>query len=71
MKLFALVGQHCSKKIDYDLLLSIPSTNTQFIQEVHLTIEHILCDLVEYILFNKNQSKQKISCFLTLRKFQL
>ena len=54
MKLFALVGQHCSKKIDYDLLLSIPSTNTQFIQEVHLTIEHILCDLVEYILFNKN-----------------
>jgi D-sedoheptulose 7-phosphate isomerase len=29
----------------------VPSTNTQYIQETHLAIEHILCDLVERSLF--------------------
>jgi len=31
--------------------ISVPSTDTQCIQEAHLTIEHILCDLVEQLLF--------------------
>lgn len=29
----------------------VPSTDTQYIQESHLAIEHILCDLVEQQLF--------------------
>ena len=33
--------------------VSVPSVNTQYIQETHLAIEHILCDLIECILFNK------------------
>jgi D-sedoheptulose 7-phosphate isomerase len=33
--------------------VSVPSTNTQHIQEAHLTIEHIICGLVELQLFGK------------------
>jgi D-sedoheptulose 7-phosphate isomerase len=31
--------------------IAIPSTNTQYIQEAHLAVEHILCELVEQALF--------------------
>ncbi|HEY5869921.1 MAG TPA: SIS domain-containing protein [Candidatus Tectomicrobia bacterium] len=31
--------------------VSIPSANTQYIQEAHLAVEHILCELVEQSLF--------------------
>lgn len=34
-----------------DVAVSVPSANTQHIQEAHLAIEHILCDLVERYLF--------------------
>lgn len=34
-----------------DLALVVPSKNTPRIQEVHITIGHILCDLVDYLLF--------------------
>lgn len=34
-----------------DLAISVPSKNTQYIQEAHLSIEHILCELVEHYLF--------------------
>jgi len=30
-----------------DLLLAVPSRDTQRIQEVHITLGHIYCDLVE------------------------
>lgn len=33
--------------------ISVPSANTQYIQEAHLAIEHILCGLVECCLFGK------------------
>ncbi len=33
--------------------ISVPSSNTQYIQEAHLSIEHILCDLVERRLFGE------------------
>jgi len=36
-----------------DVAISVPSANTQYIQEAHLVIEHILCDLVECYLFGK------------------
>jgi len=34
-----------------NVAISVPSTNTQYIQEAHLAIEHILCALVERNLF--------------------
>jgi len=34
-----------------DVTISVPSVSIQYIQEAHLAIEHILCDLVERYLF--------------------
>ncbi|HEX9883656.1 MAG TPA: D-sedoheptulose 7-phosphate isomerase [Desulfobaccales bacterium] len=34
-----------------DLALVVPSRQTPRIQEVHITMGHVLCDLVDYILF--------------------
>jgi D-sedoheptulose 7-phosphate isomerase len=36
-----------------DCILSVPSDDTPRIQEIHLTIGHILCDLVEKALFRE------------------
>jgi len=33
--------------------ISVPTANTQYIQEAHLAIEHILCALVECYLFGR------------------
>ena len=42
-------------KIDLavDVAICVPSTSTQHIQELHIAIGHILCDLVERSLFQK------------------
>ena len=34
-----------------DLAIVVPSRNTPRIQEVHITIGHVLCDQVDYLLF--------------------
>ena len=34
-----------------DMALTVPSHNTPRVQEVHITIGHVLCDLVDYLLF--------------------
>jgi D-sedoheptulose 7-phosphate isomerase len=34
-----------------DLPLTVPSRNTPRVQEVHITIGHVLCDLVDFLLF--------------------
>ena len=34
-----------------DLALIVPSRNTPRVQEVHITIGHALCDLVDFLLF--------------------
>jgi len=34
-----------------DLALVVPSRQTPRIQEVHITMGHVLCDLVDYLLF--------------------
>jgi D-sedoheptulose 7-phosphate isomerase len=36
-----------------DVAIAVPSGDTQHIQETHLTIEHVLCELVEIILFRE------------------
>ena len=34
-----------------DLALVVPSRDTPRIQEVHITVGHVLCDLVDFLLF--------------------
>jgi D-sedoheptulose 7-phosphate isomerase len=47
----ALVGEGgCLREIA-DITVSVPSTKTQYIQECHLSVEHLLCELVEETLF--------------------
>ncbi|MCK5070673.1 MAG: SIS domain-containing protein, partial [Desulfocapsa sp.] len=36
-----------------DITLNVPTIKTQHIQEVHLWIEHILCELVEREMFGE------------------
>ncbi len=38
-----------------DLCLKVPSTNTARIQEAHITIGHIICELVEEAIFLKEK----------------
>lgn len=35
-----------------DILIQVPSNDTPKIQEAHLMIEHIICSIVEYKIFN-------------------
>jgi|UniRef100_A0A7V6DQH1 D-sedoheptulose 7-phosphate isomerase len=36
-----------------ELAIVVPSRSTPRIQEVHITIGHVLCDLVDYLLFSE------------------
>ena len=40
-----------------DVAITVPSTNTQHIQEAHLAVEHILCDLVERAVFGEGEAR--------------
>ena len=54
MKRVALTGNNggvISKMADFSLV--VPSTSTPRIQEVHILIGHILCEMVEHYLFFK------------------
>ena len=41
-----------------NIAISVPSTNTQYIQEAHVAIEHILCGLVECHLFGEEGGQE-------------
>jgi D-sedoheptulose 7-phosphate isomerase len=43
-------GGKCKDKVDIPIV--IPSSNTQRIQEGHITVAHIICELVEKGLYN-------------------
>jgi D-sedoheptulose 7-phosphate isomerase len=48
-----LTGESGGKmKTMVDLLLNVPSTDTPRIQEAHITIGHIICEIVEQQLFS-------------------
>lgn len=49
----ALIGTNGKLEEMADIVISVPSNNTQYIQETHIAIEHILCELVEEQLFAK------------------
>lgn len=51
MKAIALTGEGGKLAKLANVVVSVPSQNTQYIQEAHLAVEHILCSLVEQQLF--------------------
>ena len=56
-KTMALVGKDGGPMAQaVDLALVVPAAHTPFIQEAHLTIIHILCDLVEEALCTPTES---------------
>ncbi len=46
-----LTGNNPHLEGSADIIIGVPSDNTQHIQETHLAIEHLLCSLVETELF--------------------
>lgn len=57
MRTIVLVGKDGRLSGMANVIISIPSVNTQYIQEAHLTIEHILCDLVECDMFGRKEQE--------------
>jgi D-sedoheptulose 7-phosphate isomerase len=53
MSTIALTGNGGRLSAMADVPIAVPSTDTQYIQEAHLTVEHILCELVEFALFRE------------------
>lgn len=53
MHTIALTGSGGALASNVDVAVSVPSLDTQYIQESHLAVEHILCELVECLLFGK------------------
>lgn len=51
IKTIGLMGEGGALETQVDCAIAVPSRNTQYIQEALLSIEHILCDLTEQILF--------------------
>lgn len=58
IRTIALTGKNGKLKKMADISLSVPSTMTQYIQESHIAIEHILCELVEHHFFDKKIRKK-------------
>ncbi len=55
MHIITMTGSTGRLKDIADVAIAVPSQSTQFIQESHLTIEHIICDLVEQELYGKTE----------------
>ncbi len=47
------ISEVCDGNGNIDLTLNIPSTNTPRVQEAHIMLGHIICELVEYELYGK------------------
>lgn len=58
IKIISLTGSTGGKMKEMsDLLLNVPSTDTPRIQESHIMIGHIICELVETALFGEYKPK--------------
>ena len=53
MRTIALTGNGGRLSAMADVPIAVPSTDTQYIQEAHLAVEHIVCELVEFTLFRE------------------
>jgi len=48
-------GGDVARMVDYSLI--VPSTNTPRIQEVHITVGHVICEMIDFRLFQRPDSK--------------
>lgn len=56
MKIISLTGESGGKmKFISDVLLNVPSTCTPRIQEIHILVGHIICELIEKNIFPKDE----------------
>jgi D-sedoheptulose 7-phosphate isomerase len=53
MRTIALTGNGGRLAAIADVAIAVPSGDTQHIQEAHLAVEHIVCELVEFTLFRE------------------
>jgi len=53
MRVVALMGNGGVMRELADVAIEVPSDHTQYIQESHLSIEHLICELVERELFSE------------------
>ena len=53
IRTIALTGNGGRLTAMVDITIAVPSADTQYIQEAHVAVEHILCELVESILFRE------------------
>ena len=53
MRTIALTGNGGPLAATADIVIAVPSSDTQYIQEAHLAVEHIVCELVEFVLFRE------------------
>ena len=53
MRTIALTGNGGRLATLAETVIAVPSSDTQYIQEAHLTVEHIVCELVEVIVFGE------------------
>src|SRR5262245_8505926 len=51
MAVVALIGETGRLAGAADVVIKVPSRDTQLIQQVHLAVEHLICELVERALF--------------------
>jgi phosphoheptose isomerase len=57
LQVIILTGNRGALAAMADVSINVPSDNTQHIQEAHLAIEHILCELVENDLYGDGNSQ--------------
>lgn len=58
MQIIAMTGETGGNMKDHcDVLLNMPSTDTPRIQECHMLLGHIICQLVEEALFTKESAQ--------------
>lgn len=51
LRTIALTGEGGRLAGEVECAITIPSRNTQYVQEALLSVEHIICELVEFALF--------------------
>lgn len=58
LRVFALTGESGGRVLpECDIAIRIPDTNTARIQEMHLVVIHLLCQLVETALFVRDEER--------------
>ena len=48
-------GGEVARMVDHSLV--VPSTNTPRIQEVHITVGHVICEMIDFKLFQRPDTK--------------